>query len=159
MKTLIICLILSFANPAYSESVSKEKAVKTQTPSEAATKPEIKVEENSGAKKPDSTSKISSTKIKGTIVKSRVEKGVNASEVLVMVATKNGNETVHLGPEWYIKNHSLTLQEGQTLEAHGWQSDMKGQRLFMAMDVEVGTWRMTLRDAYGRPMWRGGPKK
>jgi hypothetical protein len=66
--------------------------------------------------------------------------------------------TVHLGPSWYFERQSFAPQVGDSLAARGSRVTVQGAPALIAVEVLHGTRSLRLRDAQGRPVWRGQRK-
>lgn len=62
---------------------------------------------------------------------------------------------VHLGPAWFLADRSLAPQVGDSLTVRGSRITMQGTPALIAMEVQHGGRSVHLRDARGRPAWRG----
>lgn len=63
--------------------------------------------------------------------------------------------TVHLGPGWYFKQQSFAPQVNDSLTVRGSHVTVEGAPVLIAAEVLHGTRSLRLRDAQGRPVWRG----
>jgi hypothetical protein len=62
---------------------------------------------------------------------------------------------VYLGPQGYLASRGLALEPGDALEVTGSVLGEAGQRIIIATEVVENGTRYPLRDADGRPLWRG----
>jgi hypothetical protein len=69
------------------------------------------------------------------------------------IQTGDGPITLHLGAEWYWEAESISLAEGDQVEASGFYED---DTFELASVENLTTGRsVTLRDETGRPLWAG----
>jgi hypothetical protein len=62
---------------------------------------------------------------------------------------------VHLGPLFYLRQQKIDLAVGETMTVRGARAVVRGQPVLIAAGVEACGESWTLRDAQGRPAWRG----
>ena len=73
------------------------------------------------------------------------------------IQTADGEEVMHLGPEWYWEAEGIALNLGDEVEVTGfYESDE-----FEVAGIENLTTgeSVVLRDDSGRPMWSGGGRQ
>jgi hypothetical protein len=70
--------------------------------------------------------------------------------------TTDATLNVHLGPTAFLEDKKLTVAKGDTLEIVGSRIVLDEETIVLARQVKRGPDAWTLRDAAGRPMWRGG---
>jgi hypothetical protein len=63
---------------------------------------------------------------------------------------------VHLGPTAYLDEQKISLAKGDTVEIVGSRVTVDGEEVVIAKSIRKGDQVWTLRDATGRPLWRGG---
>lgn len=61
----------------------------------------------------------------------------------------------YLGPQGYLASRGLSLAPGDEIELRGSVLGEDGRRIVIATEVVEGGRTVTLRDADGRPRWRG----
>ncbi len=71
------------------------------------------------------------------------------------VKTDGETVTVHLGPEWYIENQDIQIEEADKIEITGSKIFYDGKPAITAYEVKKGEDTLVLRDANGFPAWRG----
>jgi DNA/RNA endonuclease YhcR with UshA esterase domain len=79
----------------------------------------------------------------------------SAGGIHVSVKTQQETIGVHLGPAWYLKQQSLTIQPGDHVEVRGSRVTYRGHPAIIAAEVKRGSQSLKLRDDDGRPLWRG----
>ncbi len=62
---------------------------------------------------------------------------------------------VHLGPSWFLDRQEPHLQVGDAIVVTGSLVTINDQPALLARDVRRGEDTLVLRDADGRPVWRG----
>ncbi len=73
----------------------------------------------------------------------------------LLVASKDGDLDVPLGPQDWVKAQSPQLKEGDAVAVRGIERDTPMGRFFVAGWVARGADTLKLRDAEGMPAWRG----
>lgn len=73
----------------------------------------------------------------------------------VQLQTNGDTLAVHLGPRWYLEEQSFAPQVDDTLAVRGSRVTMRGAPALIAAEVHHGDRTLVLRDAEGRPVWRG----
>ena len=76
------------------------------------------------------------------------------------VSLKTASEVlnVHLGPTTFVKEQTIDLAVGQAIVVVGSRVTIDGEAVVIAREVTRGATVWTLRDAAGRPVWRGGAR-
>lgn len=69
--------------------------------------------------------------------------------------TADDTLVVHLGPTAYLSGQKVLIAAGDTVEIVGSRVTVDGDKVFIARVVKKGDQSWTLRDAAGRPLWRG----
>jgi hypothetical protein len=74
------------------------------------------------------------------------------------VTLKTATETieVHLGPTAYLAEKKAKFAKGDTVAIRGSRVTIGDEAVLLAREIKKGDQRWTLRDASGRPLWRGG---
>jgi len=62
---------------------------------------------------------------------------------------------VHLGPRWYMEEQAFAPQANDSLSVRGSRVTVQGAPAIIAAEVRHGARALRLRDAQGRPAWRG----
>ena len=96
------------------------------------------------------------TTIHGTI--SAIERpasGRGQQGVHLVVQTSTGENTVHVGPQWYVDKQSMTLSKGDDVQVAGSRVTLDGSPVIIARTITKGTHTMQLRRADGTPLWAG----
>lgn len=75
----------------------------------------------------------------------------NGYEITISIGT--GEQTVHVGPIWYVQDQELQLQVGDLVEVTGCEINFNGKMVIMAGEIERNEMKMVLRNAQGQPMW------
>jgi hypothetical protein len=72
----------------------------------------------------------------------------------MLVQTDDGKSTrVQVGPAWYLERQDLDVKENTHVQVTGARTEIEGQPVLMAREVQFDGQLMTLRDAQGMPMW------
>jgi hypothetical protein len=72
----------------------------------------------------------------------------------MLVQTDDGKSTrVQVGPAWYLERQDLDVKENTHVQVTGARTEIEGQLVLMAREVQFDGQLMTLRDAQGMPMW------
>jgi hypothetical protein len=68
---------------------------------------------------------------------------------------------VHLGPELYVDQQTVSLQKGDKVQVRGSRITFQGKPAIIAAEVTKGGETLHLRDANGIPAWAGarGPRR
>ena len=82
---------------------------------------------------------------------------VNTRGLHIKVKTASGIISVHLGPDWFIKE-KITLAVGDSVTATGSKVQMNGEAVIIAKTVCKGTITLQLRNDNGVPLWAGSGK-
>jgi plastocyanin len=102
--------------------------------------------------KPETAEKIS-----GEVVS--IEKIIRGkkrfSGIHLIVKVNEETVTVHLGPEWYIENQDMKIEEKDKIEITGSKTFDEGKPVITAYEVKRGDNILVLRDENGFPAWRG----
>jgi len=73
----------------------------------------------------------------------------------VTIRASDGTErVVALGPGTFLDSRHWTLRPNDTVTIRGYDSDYRGNRVFMATEVRRGTETWRLRNEDGTPIWR-----
>jgi hypothetical protein len=74
--------------------------------------------------------------------------------MLMLVQTDDGKSTrVQVGPAWYLEHQDLDVKENTHVQVSGARTEIQGQSVLMAREVQFDGQVITLRDAQGMPMW------
>jgi sporulation protein YlmC with PRC-barrel domain len=77
-----------------------------------------------------------------------------APGVQMLVQTEDGKHTrVQVGPAWYLEHQKLDVREKTRVQVTGAQTEIEGQPVLMAREVQFNGHVVTLRDTQGIPMW------
>jgi hypothetical protein len=82
-------------------------------------------------------------------------RGCCAGGTHLTVKTDKETLAVHVGPTTYLAEKGITLAKGDTLEILGSRVTIGDEPVVVAKQVKKGDTTWTLRDALGRPLWRG----
>lgn len=78
----------------------------------------------------------------------------SASGLRLRVRTSDGQlVNVHAGPQQYIQDQGFTFNRGDQVTVKGSQSDLNGQSVIMASEIQSNGKTLELRDAQGNPKW------
>ena len=75
--------------------------------------------------------------------------------VHLQLETPDTTLPVHLGPAPFLARQSFAPQVGDSLTVRGSRVTMQNAPALIAVEVHHGTQSVQLRDATGRPAWRG----
>jgi len=75
--------------------------------------------------------------------------------VHLVLATKDGQLTILLGPSWYVDHQDATLAVGDTVQVVGSRTTLDGKEVVIAKSVVKGDQVLQLRDDNGVPLWAG----
>jgi sporulation protein YlmC with PRC-barrel domain len=94
--------------------------------------------------------------ISGQIV--RIETGAPlpgmAPGMQLLVQTDDAKTArVHIGPEWYLRRQDVELQERTEVQVTGAATEVEGQPVLLAREVQLDGHVLMLRDMQGMPMW------
>src|SRR5262249_27832224 len=94
--------------------------------------------------------------VKGQV--SSVETGVPIQGMLpgmqLLVQTDAGKILrVHVGPEWYLERQNAEIKEHTPVQVTGAMTEIEGQPMLMAREVQFDGQTLTLRDTQGLPVW------
>lgn len=70
--------------------------------------------------------------------------------------TSSESLEAHLGPVAFLKERTIEVAKGDTLEILGSRVTMGGEPVLLVREIKKGDRTWTLRDASGRPLWSGG---
>ena len=76
-----------------------------------------------------------------------------ARAVKVRVAGDGGEETVLLGPVWYMDNQKLAMKNGDPVKVVACRTSIGGQRYWLARSVECKSVHVLLLDGTKAPAW------
>ena len=71
----------------------------------------------------------------------------------LMLKTRTGELSVHLGPSWYIDKQALKIVPHDTIEVTGSRITYHGKVVLVAAEVRRGNETLMLRDTQGYPLW------
>lgn len=72
----------------------------------------------------------------------------------MLVQTDDGQKTrVQVGPVWYLERQDLDMKANTHVQVTGARTEIDGQPVLMAREVQFDGQVLTLRDAQGMPMW------
>jgi hypothetical protein len=75
--------------------------------------------------------------------------------VHMMMKTDKETISVHLGPEWYIENQDIKIEQKDKVEVKGSRITFEGKPTIIAAEVKKGKEILKLRDEKGIPVWSG----
>ncbi|MBU0507423.1 DNA-binding protein [bacterium] len=75
--------------------------------------------------------------------------------VHLMVKTENETLSVHLGPDWFVKDQPIQIKTGDQVTITGSRITYGGKSALVAAEVTRGGETLKLRDNTGRPRWAG----
>ncbi|MEK6701893.1 MAG: PRC-barrel domain-containing protein [Planctomycetota bacterium] len=79
-----------------------------------------------------------------------------AEVIVVRIVTEDGKEeTVTVGPSWYLAANSIAFFRDAPVELYVTRRDKTGQGHIVARTIGVGTSKTTLYDEDGWPVWQG----
>jgi len=81
-------------------------------------------------------------------------RGMNPG-VHVVVKTDKETISVHLGPEWYIKNQDMNINPKDKIEVKGSRISFDNKPAIIAAEVKKSDEILTLRNESGFPAWSG----
>jgi hypothetical protein len=73
--------------------------------------------------------------------------------VHIMLKIAKETISVHLGPDWYIKNQGIKIEPGDKVEVKGSRITFQGKPAIIATDIKKGNEILKLRDENGFPVW------
>lgn len=93
--------------------------------------------------------------IEGTIEKvETVNYGKRASAgIHLVVRTSSGTIPVHLGPQWYMDEQTVTLEKGDDITVVGSKISIDDEPAIIAREVKKGKTVLELRQEDGTPLW------
>lgn len=115
----------------------------------------------------DGTSHMFAAAEKDTIFQGRVSKILNDNlnrhmphMILLVFKTKSPKEefVVHVGPAWYLKQHSFEVEVDDIIEITGRILNSDKSTVF-ATTLKKGNKALNLRDIAGRPAWARAPHR
>jgi sporulation protein YlmC with PRC-barrel domain len=62
---------------------------------------------------------------------------------------------IQIGPAWYLEHQEVKIVEHNTVQVTGAMTEIDGQPVLLAREVQFDGHILTLRDAQGMPMWSG----
>jgi hypothetical protein len=72
----------------------------------------------------------------------------------MLVQTDAGKSTrVQVGPMWYLERQDLDMKENISVQVTGAWTEIDGQPVLIAREVQLDGQVLTLRDVQGMPMW------
>jgi hypothetical protein len=100
------------------------------------------------------------TTIRGTVESvetvARGRRGLGGTHLVVKTATDALE--VHLGPTAYLSEQRITVAIGDAVEILGSRITIDDEPVLLARQIKKGDSSWTLRDATGRPLWRGSQR-
>lgn len=96
-------------------------------------------------------------KVTGQVESLAVQPG-RGGRMMVQTAvlkTRDGSLTVHLGPDFYVRQQQFPLKVGDTWEVTGFKTTLDQKTVLVAREVRMGGHVLKLRDQGGQPLWRG----
>ncbi|MBN1505016.1 MAG: DNA-binding protein [Candidatus Eisenbacteria bacterium] len=75
--------------------------------------------------------------------------------VHLVLKTKDGKLSVHLGPAWFVENQDTRIERGDKVEVLGSRITFDGKPAVIAAEVKKGDDVLKLRDENGFPVWSG----
>lgn len=86
-----------------------------------------------------------------------VQPAASGSNYGIHLTVEVGDETVpvHLGPAWYLDHQDEQVTVGDEVVIVGSRISLGGMVVVIAREVRRGEVVLVLRDAAGRPAWRG----
>lgn len=73
----------------------------------------------------------------------------------LIVKTAKEDMDVHLGPNWYIRNQNIQINQQDKIKVRGWKTTIAGKPAIIAAEVTKGNQVLTLRNPDGSPLWNG----
>jgi len=89
--------------------------------------------------------------IKGTVIEMN---NTGTWGLHVTVKTEKETISVHLGPEWFLKD-KIIISKGDTITAVGSRINQNGSDVIIAKSVQKNETLVVLRDDTGVPKWSG----
>lgn len=71
----------------------------------------------------------------------------------LILKTSAGQKTLHLGPEWYVREQELKLKKGDHIVVRGKQVGEGEKSFIIASELKKDQQTWTLRDKDGLPYW------
>ena len=76
----------------------------------------------------------------------------------LVLKTPNEEISVHLGPDWYMKEHGWKVAPHDMIEVRGSRVTLQGKPAIVAAEIKQGEQSLKLRNDQGAPVWSGrGP--
>jgi hypothetical protein len=79
--------------------------------------------------------------------------------VHLTVKSKNESHSVHLGPEWYMKQQNIQFKTGDKVEVQGSKTTVNEKPVIIAKEIIKEGTTLKLRDENGIPVWAGRGKR
>ncbi|PLX83231.1 MAG: DNA-binding protein [Desulfuromonas sp.] len=73
----------------------------------------------------------------------------------LILKTRDGQVSVHLGPVWFLERQDFSLEEGSSVEVVGSRVIFDGASVLIARQVKKADKVLVLRDGEGFPRWSG----
>jgi hypothetical protein len=73
--------------------------------------------------------------------------------VLLVLRTKHGPTTVHLGPSWFVDSQEVHVGLGDRVSLRGSKVTLEGAEVVLATEVRRGRDTLKLREEDGLPLW------
>lgn len=73
----------------------------------------------------------------------------------IVLRTRQGRLTVHLGPEWFMEKHGFKIRHGDQITVTGSRVLIGGKPVLIAGKISNQHEVLVLRDGEGMPVWRG----
>jgi hypothetical protein len=95
--------------------------------------------------------------VKGTVSEVSTYSMPDCEECGIQLKLKSDGEpvTVHLGPDWYIRNQGRQFEVGDKVTIKGSRIDFNGSPALLALAVVMNNHMLVLRSASGAPVWAG----
>ena len=91
----------------------------------------------------------------GTVAEVIYRPGISPDAALVEARLQSGSKSilVRIAPAGFLKQKDLSLKEGDTIAIRGYRVSAPEEEFFVATEVTKGNRTVSLRDAWGRPLW------
>ena len=73
--------------------------------------------------------------------------------VHLMLQTSKEEISIHMGPEWYLNEKSISFKEGDKIEVKGSRVTFESKPAIIASEFKRDTTNTQLRDVAGYPVW------
>ena len=73
----------------------------------------------------------------------------------LIVKTAKEDMDVHLGPNWYIRNQNIQINQQDKIKVRGWKTTIAGKPAIIAAEITKGNQVLSLRNPDGSPLWNG----